>query len=306
MPDPEIVSFPTNPAPGIKPVRVSATLHLPQTPQPVPAMVLLTSSGGVQRHREHWYADNLNAQGIAALVVDSFRPRGVRSTVADQRLVSAWEMENDAFAALDLLRHDERIDPERIGVMGVSKGGIAAIAAGIDIRRRWRGTGAMLFALHVAVVPGCTVQHRIPRSTGRPMLFQLAEKDDYTPAALCQSYAARLRDLGNQRIVVKLYEGAHHGWEAIGPLHELRRAENYSHCRALLEDDGRVFVPLLARHMSQDDYALWAREHCMFVGRTHAGGGTAELRRRATDDLLAFLAANGFSVSSGSSPARRG
>src|SRR3546814_15435082 len=69
----------------------------------------------------------------------------------------------------------------------------------------------------------CSSDLRIPRSTGMPMLFQLAEKDDYTPAALCQTYAAKFRELGNERVVVKLYEGAHHGWEAIGPLHELRR-----------------------------------------------------------------------------------
>ena len=290
----EIVSYPTNPAPGVRPVRVTASLHLPEAERPVAAMVLLTSSGGVQKHREHWYAENLNARGIAALIVDSFRPRGVRSTVADQRHVSAWEMENDAFAALDLLRHDERIDPARIGIMGVSKGGIAAIASAIEIRKRWRRTGERLFALHVAIVPGCTVQHRVPRSTGRPMLFQLAEKDDYTPAALCQSYAERLRAQGNDRIVVRVYEGAHHGWEAIGPLHELRRAENYSHCRALIEEDGSLFVPQIGQHMSQDAYAEWARENCMFIGRTHAGGGTVELRRRATDDLLDFLRSNGF------------
>ena len=294
MPEPEYVNFPTHPAPGVKPVRLSASLHLPEAAARVPAMVLLTSSGGVQRHREHWYADNLNADGIAALIVDSFRPRGVRNTVSDQRQVSAWEMENDAFAALDVLRHDERIDPARIGIMGVSKGGIAAIAAAVEIRKRWRRTGDLEFALHVGIVPGCTVQHRIPRSTGRPMLFQLAEKDDYTPAALCRSYAERFRAQGNDKVVVKLYEGAHHGWEAIGPLHELRRAENYSHCRALVEDDLSLFVPQIGRHMSQDEYTDWARENCMFVGRTHAGGGTVELRRRATDDLLDFLAANGF------------
>ena len=45
-------------------------------------MVILTSSAGVQRHREHYYADLLNAAGAAALIVDSFRSRGVRRTVA--------------------------------------------------------------------------------------------------------------------------------------------------------------------------------------------------------------------------------
>src|ERR1043165_6558111 len=122
-----------------KPARVSGTLHLPlQTDQPFPCMVILTSSAGVQRHREHFYAAALNEAGIGALVVDSFTGRGVRRTVADQTLVSAAQMEGDAYAALALLRSDPRIDPGRIGVMGVSKGGGAALNAAIAVRRRWR------------------------------------------------------------------------------------------------------------------------------------------------------------------------
>jgi dienelactone hydrolase len=290
----ERLGFPTHPAPGIRPVRVAAELHLPEERQGrVPAMVLLTSSGGVQKHREHWYAAALNQAGIAALIIDSFRPRGISSTVSDQRLVSAWEMENDAFAALALLRHDERINPARIGVMGVSKGGIAALSSAIAVRKQWRKTGVLIFALHVGIVPGCTVQHRVARTTGRPILFLLAEKDDYTPAPLCLAYAEKMRQAGAE-VTVKIYRGAHHGWEAIGPLNELRRAENYSHCRALMEDDRRLYVPQADRHMSQGEYAEWARLHCMFIGRTHAGGGTVELRRQATEDLLQFLKANGF------------
>jgi dienelactone hydrolase len=290
----ERLSFPTHTAPGITPVRITAELLLPDDRwAPAPAMVLLTSSGGVQKHREHWYAAALNDVGIAALIVDSFRPRGVSSTVSDQRRVSAWEMENDAFAALALLRHDERIDPSRIGIMGVSKGGIAALSSAIEIRKHWRRTGEMTFALHVGIVPGCTVQHRVAKTTGRPILFLLAEKDDYTPAPLCLAYAEKMRQSGAE-VTVKIYRDAHHGWEAIGPLNELRRAENYSHCRALMEDDASLYVPQADRHMSQVEYSEWARLHCMFLGRTHAGGGTVELRRQATDDLLQFLKAKGF------------
>src|SRR5215813_2352335 len=115
-----------------KPARLSAELWLPQAgPRPAPCMVILTSSAGVQRHREHFYAQALNDAGTAALIIDSFGGRGVRRTVANQSLVSAAQMEGDAFAALSLLRADPRIDPERIGIMGVSKGGVATLNASI-------------------------------------------------------------------------------------------------------------------------------------------------------------------------------
>src|ERR1700694_4194788 len=123
----ESVSFDTltfdHPA-GWRPARLTAQLCLPETSDlPSPCMIILSSSAGVQRHREHSYAPALNDAGAAALIVDSFTGRVVRRTVADQTLVSAAQMEGDAFAALALLRTDSRIDPQRIGVMGVSKGG---------------------------------------------------------------------------------------------------------------------------------------------------------------------------------------
>ena len=256
-------------------------------------MVILTSSAGVQRHREHYYAQALNEAGVAALIVDSFTSRGVRRTVADQSLVSAAQMEGDAFAALALLRADPRIDPARIGVMGVSKGGGAALNAAIAVRQRWRGGFHHLFDLHVAICPGATAQHRDPATLGRPMFFMLAARDDYTPAPLAIDYAHRMRMAGNQRIRVKVYGGAHHGWESIGPVFDIKDAENWSCCRNYIEDDGRHFVVAAGRAMSEPEYQAWARRHCVTRG-ARGGGGTPELKRRATADLLDFLRSHGF------------
>ena len=85
----ESVSFDTltfdHPA-ACRPARLTASLHLPvPCERPAPCMVILTSSAGVQRHREHYYAQMLNEAGTAALIVDSFTGRGVRRTVADVR-----------------------------------------------------------------------------------------------------------------------------------------------------------------------------------------------------------------------------
>jgi dienelactone hydrolase len=295
----ESVSFDTltfeHPA-ARKPARVTASLHLPmQAPSPFPCMVILTSSAGVQRHREHFYAQALNDAGCAALVVDSFTGRGVRRTVADQSLVSAAQMEGDAFAALALLRADPRIDPDRIGVMGVSKGGGATLNAAIAVRQRWRDGFPHLFDLHVAICPGATAQHRDPTTHDRPIYFMLAGRDDYTPAPLAIDYAERMRAAGNRRIKVKVYGSAHHGWESIGAVFDIRDAENWSCCTNFIEDDGKHFVIAAGRAMSEPDYQRWARQHCVTRG-ARAGGGTLELKRRATADLIAFLQSHRFAV----------
>lgn len=302
----ESVSFDTltfeHPA-AAKPARVSGTLHLPgQADRPFSCMVILTSSAGVQRHREHYYAQALNDAGVAALIVDSFSGRGVRRTVADQTLVSGAQMEGDALAALELLRGDPRIDPGRIGVMGVSKGGVATLNTAIAARQRWRRGFDQLFDLHVAICPGATAQHRDAATHGRPIYFMLAGRDDYTPAPLAIEYAERMRAAGNRHIKVKVYSGAHHGWESLGPVFDIRDAENWSCCRNYIEDDGRHFVVAAGRAMSEPEYQAWARINCVTRG-ARAGGGTAELKARATADLLGFLAAHGFGVAKPPQPA---
>jgi len=295
----ESVSFDTltfdHPA-AARSARVSGTLRLPmQADRPFPCMVILSSSAGVQRHREHYYAQALNDAGVAALVVDSFTGRGVSRTVADQSLVSAAQMEGDAFAALALLRADRRIDARRIGVMGVSKGAGATLNTAIAVRRRWRGGFDPLFDLHVAICPGATTQHRDARTHDKPIYFMLAGRDDYTPAPLAVEYAERMRAHGNRRIKVKIYGAAHHGWESLGPVFDIHDAENWSCCRNFIEDDGRHFVVAAGRAMSEPEYQAWARANCVTRG-ARAGGGTAALRARATADLLTFLAAHGFGV----------
>lgn len=300
-PPPEILHFPTHLASSsaAKPVELSAELYMPAgtympagAGKPIAAMVILVSSGGVQDFRERWYARMLAREGIAGLVVDSFGPRGVRSTVADQTLVTAWQVQNDGFAALEALRLDARIDPRRIGVMGVSKGGAAALGSALVMERPWRRTGDLAFALHVPIAPGCGLVPRDARTVGAPMLFQMGVLDDYAPAANCTPVIAALKAAGTP-VEVKIYDGAHHAWESEGAPRLLTKAENFSRCTGIAEPDGRI-TPAGQRPMRVADYDRWARANCMYVGNTHAGGGTPELKARTAADLIDFLHRNGF------------
>jgi hypothetical protein len=47
--------------------------------------------------------------------------------------------------------------------------------------------------------------------------------------------------------------------------------------------------------MPEPDYQSWARRHCVTRG-ARAGGGTVDLKQRATADLIAFLQSHGFAV----------
>jgi len=208
----EQLRFDTNAAPPlVKPVKVKATLYLPRKASPVAAMVIISGSGGVSEWTELYYARELARNGIAALVIDSFGSRGVRSTIQDQGLVTHWDMENDAFAALAVLRKDKRIDPTHIGIMGQSKGGLVAQNAAFKVRQNWRRTGDLAFDAHVPITSDCAAQHRTVLTTGKPIFFMFAELDDYDLVQPCLEYIKRIKVAGNADVTQKIYKGAHHG-----------------------------------------------------------------------------------------------
>jgi len=278
--------------PAARPIATPAfrgELYLPGRPAaPLGAMVILNSSAGVCDIRERFYARFLAVSGLAALVVDSFGPRDIVETTADQSRLLDRDMERDAYAAQAFLAADPTIDPGRIAVMGVSKGGLAALHTGLLARRAWFGRPDHDFAARIALVPPAHMQQRDARTDGRPLLVLLAGLDDCTGTAAPRRYAARLRAAGRSEIAVTVYPGALHAWERTGPPLWLGSAENYSRCNLLVEDDGGLTDPVDGRRMSMREF-FRDRDRYRFWGG-HAGGGTEAFKRRAAADIVRFLA----------------
>lgn len=67
-----------------KPVIIGGELRLPRsTAQNYPAVVLIYGSGGISASTDRW-AQELNAIGVAAFILDSFTGRGIINTNKDQ------------------------------------------------------------------------------------------------------------------------------------------------------------------------------------------------------------------------------
>jgi dienelactone hydrolase len=275
-------------------VQVQAKLYLPDAPKfPLAAMIISPSSGGVLEAREIYYASELANAGIAALVIDSFASRGLTKSSHDQTLLGPWQSGNDAVAGLRWLIADGRIKPDRIGVMGVSKGGVVAMRTAFDLWRRAMRYSDVAFAAHVPISPDCGQVFRSVRTNGAPMFLMLAEKDDSVSTPWCVEYAQTLRAAGHTNIEVKVYKGAQHAWEAIGPKPLFdAKAQNHSRCRALIEDDGSFTAPDGTK-FAAGGWNAWAQQTCRTLG-TYCCGGTADLKRQATADMIAFLRKNGF------------
>jgi dienelactone hydrolase len=216
----EVVHFPTGVMPSVDtsnsantetPKALGAPIwgHLgrPKGQGPHPAIVLLHGCGGIQQSHFNW-ASRLNEAGYVTLVVDSFRPRSVIGQCDGDRLsaTTAAGRVLDAYGALEFLSGQSYVDKNRIGLIGWSHGGRAALAAVSK-----NGAGSRFpnsFKAAATFYPYC-----IPgRKFSVPVMILIGEKDDWTPASECSKLAAN--NAGESpEVELVLYPDAFHAFD---------------------------------------------------------------------------------------------
>ena len=229
-----------------KPVDIPGDLYVPaQAATPMPAMILLHGSGGLAWEGENLrrWAARFNGWGVAALVIDMFGPRRVTETVTDQEQLSMFAQVADAFAALKRLAADPRIDPNRIGVMGFSRGAVVSLDTALESLRHGLGGDGVHFALHVALYGGCNIALTDSASDKAPMLFLHGEADDFAPIAPCRRYAQWFAGEGN-RVTFVGYPGAQHGFDFTLPIFALPDTPTLGTCDARYDIDTARFTRL--------------------------------------------------------------
>jgi dienelactone hydrolase len=231
------------------------------------------------------YAKTLASNGIAALVVDSFGSRDVKSTIGKQSIVSAQSMTLDAFAALSFLAAHPRIDAERIAIIGWSKGGVVADLTAREWYRHRIVDDERHFAAHVAFYPWCGDQESKIELTGAPVLYLVGGRDDWSGVQPCVDYADRMVDAGyDARIVV--YEEALHAFDYEGSFkRHLPHALSWTNCAYFSHVDGFIVA-------ATGRFYPWSKldryfEQCAVPG-AHIGTH-ATARSQAMDTLLEFL-----------------
>jgi dienelactone hydrolase len=219
------------------PVLVTAQIYWPAASGAVPALVIHHGSGGISDQHEGRYAREMVALGVAAVVIDSFRPRGVTSTVRDQSAVTGQDFNLDALAALKALGANSHIDRRKIGITGFSKGGASTLMAAHERQVVAAGVpDGLRYALHVPFYPACNTQYYRPQSTGAPIYMLLGGADSYAGFEPCQVYAETLRAAG-ARIGVKVFPNANHSFDGSRP-YVVPQGENYSQCVFQQQADG--------------------------------------------------------------------
>lgn len=260
---------------GLEEVVIDAEIQLPDSKAgPLPAVIIMHGSGGAGA-RQQRYADALNEIGIATAVLDSFGPRGIRTTGGRQEQVSSSTMIGDVYALLNLLASHPQIDDKRIGLMGTSKGGaVTVLSADEQVRRALARDGAR-FAAHAALYPACVIQFQRPQTSGAPVLMMLGALDSYTPAVQCEAQAEKMRAAAFPvREIV--YPDAHHAWDAT---YEVRKSDfdfSYGGCQLEIDPQGRGIDPKTGEVLDPRDLAAarrWIRACAtpgVWIGRNQA------------------------------------
>lgn len=133
--------------------KIRGILAKPEGDGPFPAVVLLHTCGGVQRHVSRDWPAFLTENGYAALTVDTFGSRNAGRCPAARHLGGAT-MRRDAYGALDYLASRPDIVPDQIGVMGFSLGGRAIEAIAEQSIKSPEGRN---FKAGIAFYGGCSV-----------------------------------------------------------------------------------------------------------------------------------------------------
>jgi dienelactone hydrolase len=195
-----------------KPVMVSGQLRIAQGAGRLPAVILIHGSGGMGANIDYW-SRGLNEMGISTFALDGFTGRGLASVNTDQALLGRLNMIVDAYGMLAVLAKHPRVDPQRIVLMGFSRGGQAALFAAMKrSHQHWNKSGAE-FAAYLPFYPDCMTTYRNDTEVAeKPIRLYHGTPDDYNPVAPCKAYVARLKAAGRDVLLTE-YRNAQHGFD---------------------------------------------------------------------------------------------
>ena len=200
-------------------VQGDLTLPAGQSDAKFPAVVVIHSSGGYEDPTRKPYVQALHKAGIATLELNLFS-RGNRPKNSRMNLPHT-------FGALNYLAQDSRIDANRIGILGLSHGGLLALFSSSKEENATYSGGKHKFAAHLALYPVCWAHLAsaegknpvYPKSvytalTGAPVHILAGEKDVYDAPDSCQKFIAALPDEARTHVHMTLYANATHGWDS--------------------------------------------------------------------------------------------
>ena len=269
-----------------KQVTVAGEFRIAQGSGKLPVVVLMHGSSGVGAGMDPWVR-HFNAMGISTFVIDGFSGRGLTAVGPNQALLGRLNFIVDIYRSLEILGKHPRVDPDRIVLMGFSRGGQAALYASLErFHKLWNKSGAQ-FAAYIPFYPDCSTSYATDTETvARPIRIYHGTPDDYNPVSSCKAYLARLQD-AKRDVALTEYPDSAHGFDAgllgLSTVAVSTNAQSARNCR-LKEGDGGVL-------MNDDTKEPFTYKDACIALNPHVGGNpaTAQEARKAVSDFLQAL-----------------
>jgi dienelactone hydrolase len=269
-----------------KQVTVAGEFRVAQGSGKLPVVVLMHGSSGVGATMEAW-VHQFNAMGISTFVIDGFSGRGLTAVGPNQALLGRLNFIVDIYRSLEILAHHPRVDPDRIVLMGFSRGGQAALYASLErFHKLWNKSGVQ-FAGYIPFYPDCSTSYASDTEVAsRPIRIYHGTPDDYNPVSSCKAYLTRLQ-AAKRDVVLTEYPDSPHGFDSgllgLSTTVVSANAQTARNCH-LREGEGGVL-------MNGDTQAPFSYKDACIELNPHVGGNpaTAMEARKAVSDFLQAL-----------------
>ncbi|SIO50411.1 Dienelactone hydrolase [Bradyrhizobium erythrophlei] len=269
-----------------KQVTVAGEFRIAQGSGKLPVVVMMHGSSGVGPSIEPW-AHQFNAMGISTFVIDGFSGRGLTAVGPNQALLGRLNLIIDVYRSLETLAKHPRVDPNRIVLMGFSRGGQAALYASLDrFNKLWNRSGVQ-FAGYIPFYPDCSTTYDTDTEVAaRPIRIFHGTPDDYNPVASCKRYVARLQE-AKRDVVLTEYPDSQHGFDAgllgLSTVAVSTNAQTARNCHLKEGEGGQL--------MNADTQAPFTYKDACIEFNPHVGGNpaTALEARKAVSDFLQAL-----------------
>tara|TARA_B100001175_G_scaffold281650_1_gene260173 strand:+ start:300 stop:1268 length:969 start_codon:yes stop_codon:yes gene_type:complete len=247
---------------------------------------LIIGIAGSMGWREHHldYIKIYQEEGFATFELNSFRSRGITSTVGSQDQVTVAAIILDSYRALEKLAKHSNIDKDKIAITGWSLGGgVALFSAWLPLKNII--SKELRFAAHLAFYPPCFFNPENLSFTKAPIHILIGEDDNWTPATPCENFVDILSK--NTNIGITVYPNSHHGFDSEEPVHRNENGYSFKNCLFDLTENGDVLMNYLGLPMSNPTLQKIGFLFC--VERGVSIGGNSEARKKSLIFAKSFM-----------------
>ena len=230
------------------------------------------------------YMEMYQKEGFATFELNSFKSRGITSTVGSQDQVTTAAIILDAYRALEKLSKHPNIDPQKVSITGWSLGGGVSLFSGwLPLKNAI--TKEYAFASHLAFYPPCFINPENTDFTQAPIHILAGEIDNWTPAEPCKLLVEKLKEKTN--IDITVYPDAHHSVDSELAIKRNEKGYSFKDCMFTLTEDGDVLMNYLQLPMSNPIFQKLGLLFC--VERGVDLGGNPEARTQAMAFSKSFM-----------------